>query len=132
VILPDATILLDYLLQKTATLIRDLLVRPERMRDNIERGLGLHASSRVLLALVETAGLAREAAYEVVQRSAFEAQNSDRQLREVLALDPTVARKLSLAELDACFDDTRFLGHVPEVIARLDSLVAREAVGAHR
>jgi adenylosuccinate lyase len=132
VILPDATILLDYLLQKMTTLVRDLVVRPERMRQNIERGLGLHASSRVLLALVEHAGLSREAAYEVVQRSSFEASNSGRQLREVLALEPTVARKLSLSELDACFDDARYLGHVPEVIARLDALLAREAVLAHR
>ncbi len=132
VILPDATILLDYSLQKMATLVRDLVVRPERMRENIERGLGLHASSRVLLALVERAGLSREAAYEVVQRASFEASNSGRQLREVLALEATVARKLSLSELDACFDDARYLGHLPEVIARLDSLVAREAILARR
>jgi adenylosuccinate lyase len=136
VILPDATILLDYLLQKSAALIRDLVVRPERMRENIERGLGLHASSRVLLALVERAGLSREAAYEVVQRAAFEAQASGRQLREVLALEATVTRKLSLAELDACFDDARYLVHVPEVLRRLDALVMtaqpKEAVGAHR
>jgi adenylosuccinate lyase len=132
VILPDATILLDYALQKTATLVRDLVVRPERMRENIERGLGLHASSRVLLALVEKAGLSREAAYEVVQRASFEASNSGRQLREVLALDATVARKLRLSELDACFDDTRYLEHVPAVIARLEQLVAREVAGAHR
>src|SRR5262249_26975777 len=132
VILPDATILLDYLLQKSATLVRDLVARPERMRENIERGLGLHASSRVLLALVERAGQTRETAYEVVQRSPFEAQNGGRQLRDVLATEPTVARKLSLAELDACFDDARYLGHVAEVIARLDQLVTREVVGAHR
>jgi adenylosuccinate lyase len=136
VILPDATILLDYLLQKVTGLVRDLVVRPERMRENIERGLGLHASSRVLLALVERAGLSREAAYEVVQRAAFEAQASGRQLREVLALEATVARKLSLAELDACFDDARYLVHVPEVLRRLDALVMtaqpKEAVGAHR
>ena len=132
VILPDATILLNYSLQKMATLVRDLVVRPERMRENIERGLGLHASSRVLLALVEHAGLSREAAYEVVQRASFEASNSGRQLREVLALEATVARKLSLSELDACFDDARYLGHLPEVIARLDSLVAREAILARR
>src|SRR4029453_9771894 len=76
VILPDATILLDYLLQKTTGLIRDLVVRPERMLANIERGLGLHASSRVLLALVERAGLSREQSYEIVQRASFEAASS--------------------------------------------------------
>jgi adenylosuccinate lyase len=126
VILPDATILLDYLLQKTTSLVRDLVVVPERMRENIERGLGLHASSRVLLGLVELAGLPREQAYEIVQRASFEASNSRRALREVLAVDPVVARSLSLADLDGCFDDTRYLAHVPEVIARLDALIPTE------
>jgi adenylosuccinate lyase len=123
VILPDATILLDYLLQKVTRLVGDLVVRPERMRENIERGLGLHASSRVLLALVERAGVSREAAYEVVQRASLAATEQRRPLRELLAVEPTVARKLSLADLDACFDDARYLAHVPAVIARLDGLV---------
>jgi adenylosuccinate lyase len=133
VILPDATILLDYLLVKVAALVRDLVVRPERMRENIDRGLGLHASSRALLALVERAGLSREQAYEIVQRAALAASDARRPLRELLALEPVVARSLSLADLDACFDDAAHLGHVPEVIARLDSLVApRETADAHR
>jgi adenylosuccinate lyase len=126
VILPDATILLDYLLQRMTGLIRDLVVRPERMRENIERGLGLHASSRVLLALVERAGLSREQAYEIVQRAALAAADQRRPLRELLAMEPLVARSLSLADLDACFDDTRHLAHVPEVIARLDALIPTE------
>jgi adenylosuccinate lyase len=126
VILPDATILLDYLLQKTATLLRELVVLPERMRENIERGLGLHASSRVLSALVERGGLSREQAYEIVQRASFEASSSRRSLREVLAVDPVVARSLSLEDLDACFDDVRYLAHVPEVLARLDALIPTE------
>jgi adenylosuccinate lyase len=126
VILPDGTILLDYLLQKSATLIRDLVVRPERMRENIGRGLGLHASSRVLQALVERAGLAREQAYEIVQRAALAAADQRRPLRELLATEPLVARSLSLTDLDACFDDDRHLAHVPEVIARLDRLIPTE------
>jgi len=126
VILPDATILLDYLLQKTATLIRDLVVNPDRMRENIDRGLGLHASSRVLLALVEHGGISREQAYELVQRASFEASGSRRPLREVLAVDPVVARSLSLTDIDACFDDRRYLAHVHDVIARLDALIPTE------
>jgi adenylosuccinate lyase len=109
------------------------------MRDNIERGLGLHASSRVLLALVERAGLSREDAYTIVQRASLAAADARRPLRELLALEPVVARSLSLADLDACFDDASYLTHVPEVIARLDTLVpierapARKAtVDAHR
>jgi adenylosuccinate lyase len=126
VILPDATILLDYLLHRVTALVRDLVVRPERMRENIERGLGLHASSRALLLLVERAGLSREAAYEVVQRSALAAADQRRPLREMLAIEPTVARKLSLADLEACFDDARYLERVPAVMARLEALVPIE------
>ena len=126
VILPDATIVLDYMLQKVTGLVRDLIVRPERMRENIERGLGLHASSRVLLALVERAGISREAAYEVVQRAALAAADQRRPLRELLATDVTVARKLRPEDLDACFDDARHMAHVETVIARLDALVPRE------
>jgi adenylosuccinate lyase len=139
VILPDATILLDYLLVKVAGLIEGLVVRPERMHENIERGLGLHASSRVLLALVERAGLSREDAYGIVQRASLAAADERRPLRQLLALEPVVARSLSLADLDACFDDARHLTNVPEVIARLDVLVPagspaerRRVVDAHR
>jgi adenylosuccinate lyase len=127
VILPDATILLDYALQKTTGLVEGLVVRPERMRENIERGLGLHASSRVLVALVDRGGMSREEAYAVVQRAALAAADGRRPLRELLALEPTVAARLSLADLDACFDDARHLVHVDEVIARLDALVPNTA-----
>ncbi len=122
IILPDATILLDYTLQKMTGLVEGLVVRPERMRENIERGLGLHASSRVLIALVEQAGLTREDAYAVVQRAALAAADERRPLRDLLALESSVAGSLSLADLDACFDDDRHLIHVQTVIARLDGL----------
>ncbi len=122
VILPDATILLDYMLVKMTGLIEGLVVRPERMRENIERGLGLHASSRVLLALVDRGGMSREAAYAVVQRAALLAADERVPLKGLLATDPQVAAHLSLAELDACFDDVAYLRHVPAVIARLDRL----------
>jgi adenylosuccinate lyase len=124
VILPDATILLDYMLVRMTSLIEGLVVRGERMRENIERGLGLHASSRVLVALVERGGLSREEAYAVVQRAALRAADERKPLRELLAFDPAVAAHLRLADLDACFDDASFLRHVPAVIARLDSLEA--------
>ncbi len=127
IILPDATILLDYALQKMTSLVQGLVVRPERMLENIERGLGLHASSRVLLALVERGGMAREDAYAAVQRAALAASDTRRPLRELLAVESVVAGTLSLADLDACFDDARHLGHVPEVIARLDALVPAAA-----
>ena len=142
-ILPDATIVLDYLLVKAAGLVEGLVVRPERMRENIERGLGLHASSRVLLALVEQGGLSREDAYAIVQRNALRAADERVPLHGLLATDPQVAQRLPLAALDACFDDAAVLRHVPAVIARLDALEAtiraraaattpKEAAGAAR
>ena len=124
VILPDATILLDYLLVKMAGLAEGLVVRRERMLENIERGLGLHASSRVLGVLVERGGLSREAAYAIVQRAALRAADERCPLRELLSVDPEVAKRLSLTDLDHCFDDAAHLRHVPAVIARLDSLEA--------
>ena len=123
VILPDATILLDYMLVRTTTLLEGLIVRSERMRENISRGLGLHASSRVLVALVEKAGIGREEAYAIVQRAALRAADERAPLRDLLALDPAVATRLSLADLDACFDEATFLRNVHTVIARLDAIV---------
>jgi adenylosuccinate lyase len=126
VILPDATILLDYMLVKMTGLIQGLVVHPERMRENIERGLGLHASGRVLLALVEQGGLSREESYAIVQRASLRAADERIPLQGLLATDPGVAGRLSLAQLDACFDDAVLLRHVPAVIARLDTIGGRD------
>jgi adenylosuccinate lyase len=128
VILPDATIVLDYMLVRMTGLVEGLVVRSERMRENIARGLGLHASSRVLVALVERGGLPREEAYAIVQRASLRAADERAPLRDLLAVDPAVAAKLSLGELDACFDEAAFLQHVPTVMRRLDAL--NDAVGA--
>nr|MBA2756772.1 adenylosuccinate lyase [Chloroflexota bacterium] len=87
VILPDATIVLDYMLVRMTGLIDGLIVRSERMRENISRGLGLHASSRVLVALVEKAGIGREEAYAIVQRAALRAADERSPLRDLLAMD---------------------------------------------
>jgi adenylosuccinate lyase len=134
VLLPDATILLDYMLVKTRGLIEGLVVRPDRMRENIERGLGLHASSRVLLALVEEAGLSREDAYAIVQRNSMQAADEHRQLRETLASDPEVAARISDEALDTCFDDAHLLRNVKVALARLDDLLParKEAADAAR
>ncbi len=133
VLLPDATILLDYMLVKMTGLVEGLVIRPDRMRENIERGLGLHASSRVLVALVERGGLTREEAYAIVQRAALRAADERVPLKGLLATEPLVAQRLSLAELDACFDDASFLRHVPQIIGRLEALAAglAERRGSH-
>jgi adenylosuccinate lyase len=132
VLLPDATILLDYMLVKTRGLIERLVVRPDRMRENIERGLGLHCSSRVLIALVEDAGMSREEAYAVVQRNSMRAADERRQLRDVLAADAVVAAGISDEALAACFDESVFLRNVATVLTRLDGLgpAGKEAADA--
>ncbi|HEV8516370.1 MAG TPA: adenylosuccinate lyase [Candidatus Limnocylindrales bacterium] len=121
VALPGATILLDYMLVRFHGLLEGLVVRPERMRENIERGLGLHASSRVLTALLER-GLPRQEAYAIVQRDALRASDERRPLRELLATDPAVTSILDRDALDACFDESYLLRNVPAVLARLEQL----------
>jgi adenylosuccinate lyase len=133
VALPDATTLLDYMLVRFTGLVTGLVVNAERMRENVARGLGLHASSRVLLALVEGGGWSREKAYDVVQRHALRAADERRPLAELLALDAEVVAAIPARALAACFDDDHLLRNVPAVIARLEALMPHEEpVGAHR
>ena len=133
VILPDATILLDYMLVRMTGLVEGLVVRSERMRENIERGLGLHASSRVLLALVERRrAVARGGLRDRPARARCGRPTSGRPLRDLLAVDP--ARRASgcrSPQLDACFDDAAFLRHVPEVDRPARRARGRPG-GAHR
>ncbi len=118
VVLPDATILLDYLLWRTAGILDGLRVHPERMRENLDRSHGLVYSQRVLLALTE-AGLARQAAYELVQRNAMRAWEERRSFLECLEADPEVTRRLPAEALKACFDPGFYLRHVDEVFRRV-------------
>ena len=124
VVLPDATIVLDYMLVRFTGLVSGLVVRPDRMRDNLDRGLGLHASSQLLLTLVEQGGLSREAAYAIVQRDALRAADEGRTFAGIVAADPEVTSALPPGALAACFDDARLLRNVPLVIARLEALDA--------
>jgi len=106
VIVPDATIALDYMLVKLAGLIAKLRVFPARMARNLGLTRGLIHSQQVLLALTEK-GMSREAAYELVQRSALRVWEEDIEFKALLAADPEVARRLAPAELDALFDLSR-------------------------
>ena len=127
IILPDATILLDYMLVRMTGLVDWPVVRPERMRENIERGLGLHACSRVLVALVEEAGLRREDAYAIVQRAALRAAEERRPLRELLANDPSVAAPAQRLPGSMPASTRPRSCAMPVGIARLDRLEAEVA-----
>ncbi|NCD23404.1 MAG: adenylosuccinate lyase [Spartobacteria bacterium] len=103
IILPDATILLDYMLDKLAALVSGLKVDAARMRANLDLTHGLIHSQQVLLRLVEK-GVAREEAYRWVQRNALEAWRTGRPLLELAAADADIARTVPRRELAACFD----------------------------
>jgi adenylosuccinate lyase len=132
VALPSACILLDYMLVRFHALVEGLVVRPERMRENIDRGLGLHASSRVLTALVEQGGMGREDAYAIVQRSALRAADERRPFRELVEADPDVTAALDPSLLSTCFDEAHLLRHAGAIIERLGRLdrVGEVALGA--
>ena len=122
VALPGSTTLLHYMLVRFQRIADGLVVRPERMRENIDRGLGLFGSSRLLTLLVEEGGLSREDAYAIVQRDALRAADERRQLRELVEADTDVTGVLSADQIAYCFDETRLLAHVKEIIDRLQQL----------
>ncbi len=121
IVLPGATTLLHYMLERFRGLVADLVVHPERMAENLASGQGLHASSRLLSTLVEH-GMSRQAAYAVVQRNALRAGDERTSFRALVEADTDVAATLSAQALEHCFDDRAWLGHVSEVIDRLGSL----------
>ena len=103
IILPDATILLDYMLDKLASLVSGLKVDAARMRANLDLTRGLIYSQQVLLLLVEK-GVSREDAYRWVQRNAMASWDGGRPLLDLVAADADVAKRATRRELEACFD----------------------------
>jgi len=119
---PDATVTLDFALNRLVGLIDNLLVYPENMKRNLDLLGGLHNSQRVLLALTQ-AGMSREESYAAVQRNAMKVWESrgDRtgQFAANLKADPDVSGKLTAAEIDAMFDDFYHLKHVDAIFERV-------------
>jgi adenylosuccinate lyase len=127
VALPDAFLAVDYMLDRFAWLVQGLVVRPERMRANLETTGGLFFSQRLLLALVES-GLERDAAYRAVQRHAMRAWDEGLDFRELVRADAEIPR---VVDLDEIFAIASFTRHADVVFTRLRELVAeREAVNA--
>jgi adenylosuccinate lyase len=118
VILPDSTILIDYLLAKTTWLISGLRVNPERMRQNIDRTKGLIFSGQVLLDLAAS-GMSREDAYRLVQSHAMQAWESDGDFRAAIESDPEVKCRLMRDQLDRIFSLDRQLGNVDPIFQRV-------------
>ena len=128
VVVPDAFLALDYMLDRFTWLVDGLVVDPARMRANLEASHGLVFSQRVLLALVES-GLSRDDAYRIVQRNALRAWDEGLDLRALLESDPEV--ELSAGVLDRAFDLGDALKHVDVIFDRLSALTTRKEEPVH-
>lgn len=118
IILPDACLALDYVLDLFTTVMRGLQVYPERMRENIEASYGLCFSQRVLLALIEK-GLSRQDAYKIVQRNAMQSWKERHPFRELLEADAEVTTQLAPGDLDELFDYGYYTRYVNDSFRRL-------------
>jgi len=114
VIGPDATILLDFMLNRLTYILDSLKIHPQNIKRNLELTRGLVHSQKVLLKLVDK-GLSREKAYEIIQKNAIKTWNTRLHFREILLKDKDVKNHLSERELDECFkieNDLKFVDHV--------------------
>lgn len=118
IILPDSCLALDYILNLFTSVMKDLQVHTENMHKNLELTQGLVFSQRVLIALIDK-GLARQKAYELVQRNAMKAWTKKTSFRNLLQSDAEVMTKLSKAEMVALFDYNFFLKYVDTIFKRL-------------
>ncbi len=118
VIAPDATILVDYMLNRLTSIIANLIVYPENMKANLERMGGLIFSEAILLLLTRK-GLSREEAYGVVQRNAMKVGEKGDDFKTLLSQDEEIKRLLTHEELDATFDVRSHLKHVEDIFRRV-------------
>jgi adenylosuccinate lyase len=115
VVLPDSTILLDYMQHLATRVAEGMAVHADRMLENLELTHGALHSQRVLTALVES-GMSRDDAYRVVQENAQRAWDEGTRLEELMAV------AAPNADLEGAFDHAAYLKHVPEVFERLEAL----------
>ncbi|MGG2072200.1 adenylosuccinate lyase [Lysinibacillus irui] len=118
VILPDATITLNYMLNRFGNIVKNLTVFPENMKRNMDRTFGLIYSQRILLALIDK-GLVREEAYDTVQPLAMQAWDEQVQFRTLVDASEKITSYLTKEELDECFDYNYHLQHVDMIFERL-------------
>ena len=118
IILPDACILLDYMLDLFAWIMERLAIYPDRMRENLESTGGLVYSQRVLLALVE-AGMPRDEAYSIVQQHAMTAWKTTTPFLDLILVDPKIQQAISEDDLRECFNPSYYLRHIDATFKRL-------------
>ncbi len=118
IIVPDSTVLIDYVLNRFTSLIDGLIVYPENMKRNMDLSRGLFYSESVMLELVKK-GLTRETAYKYVQRNAMDVWRSGGDFKQRLKSDPDIKKYLSSGEIDACFDLKHHLRRVDYIFKRV-------------
>jgi len=118
VILPDSSIALDYILQKTTSLVDGLVVYPERMLENLNATRGLIFSGQLLLVLTQK-GLAREQAYEWVQRNAMKAWDENGDFQKLVKSDADINKNLTGQEIDRVFSLDTYLRNIETIFARV-------------
>ncbi|AYE53189.1 adenylosuccinate lyase [Priestia megaterium] len=118
VILPDATIALNYMLNRFANIVKNLTVFPDNMKRNMDHTLGLIYSQRVLLTLINK-GMVREEAYDLVQPKAMEAWETQVPFRSLIEGEERITRHLSPEEIEDCFDHKHHLKNVDMIFERL-------------
>jgi len=118
IILPDSTILLNYMLNRLGNIIKNLTVFPENMKRNMERTYGVPFSGRVMTKLIDK-GFSREQAYDTVQPRAMQAWEEQRQFKDIILEDEVITQSLTPEEIDDCFNPSWHLKHVDTIFRRL-------------
>ena len=118
IILPDSTILVDYMLNKTASLVEKMFVYPERMQENLDMLKGLVFSGQLLLDLTDK-GVAREEAYPWVQRNAMQVWKTREDFKTLVQRDPDISSRLSAREIAGVFNTKRYLKHVDQIFRQV-------------
>lgn len=118
VILPDATTILDYALDRFARILDNLVVYPDAMVDNMRRTFGLYNSQRLLLKLIDT-GLSREAAYDMVQPLAMRAWSEKRSFRDIVTESEALVSRLGTDAIEDAFDPRYHLRNVDRIFERV-------------
>ncbi|MDA7026803.1 adenylosuccinate lyase [Bacillus sp. CLL-7-23] len=118
IILPDATIALNYMLNRFGNIVKNLTVFPDNMKRNMDRTLGLIYSQRVLLALIDT-GMTREEAYDTVQPKAMEAWEKQVPFRQLVEAEDKITSRLTPEQINDCFDYNYHLKNVDFIFDRL-------------
>lgn len=118
VILPDSTILLDYMLNKFSDIVAKLVVNADRMLENLEKSKGVVFSGKILLALIDK-GLTRNEGYDTMQRLAFTAKREGIDFRSALMKDDSVRSLLGTSEIDEMFDINHYIKNVDRIFRKV-------------